>query len=124
MDLTDPRQPCAPAVPPGPFPPPTGPPPADPSVPVLLETPVDFFILGPRRGPANLALWAVNARLLQWVTATHAVEGRWLSRAVRELYVDRSPAAGFAAPTLLPGTIVAFCRIRTARITINGLSFD
>ena len=92
--------------------------------PVALETPLDFFILGPRRGPTNVALWAVNARLLQYVTDSQSVETPWLSRAVRELFIGRRPAAGFGVPTLLPGTMIAVCRIRTARITINGVQFD
>jgi hypothetical protein len=87
-------------------------------------TPVDFYILGPRRGPTNTALWAVVARILAWATKTHETEPGWLSRGLRTLYTSAVPAPSLPSLTLFPGTLVARCRILTARITINGLSFD
>jgi hypothetical protein len=90
----------------------------------VVLTPVEFFIRGPRRTPAEPALWAVRARLLQWATDTRGIEDSWYSRAGRLVFIDRKPAASPAPQILLPGTFVARCRILTARININGLSFD
>ena len=90
----------------------------------VVQTPVEFFILGPRRSPDEPAIWAVRARLLQWATDAHGVEDPWYSRACRQLFVDRRRPASPAPQALLPGMLVARCRILTARISINGLAFD
>src|SRR5205807_1582698 len=89
----------------------------------VVLTPVEFYIRGPRRKPTEPALWAVRARLLQWATDTQGTENSWYSRACRLLFIDRKQAASPAPQILLPGTFVARCRILTARITINGLTF-
>src|SRR5262245_19854468 len=87
----------------------------------VFETPVDFFILGPRRDPEEVAIWAVYARLLAWVTQTHGTEDSWTSRAMRNLFVGRHAPPDLP---LLPGTMIARCGIFTARVTVNGVSFD
>jgi hypothetical protein len=87
-----------------------------------VTTPVDFYVLGPRRDSDEPALWAVLVRLLQWATATQGTEDPWWSRALRQFYIDRNPPAG--QTVLLPGMMIGRCRVLTARITINGLSFD
>ncbi len=83
-----------------------------------------FYILGPRRGLPNRALWATYAELLSWTTITSTTEPRWISRAMRSLYVGETPASQLVPPALVPGTVVARVRIYTARIFINGLQYD
>jgi hypothetical protein len=90
--------------------------------PDALETTIDFFVLGPRRRNTDLALWAVRVRLLAWMTNSNVNEVA--SRGIRDIYTDIAGAPGFPNGTLLPGTMVARCRVLTARININGISFD
>ena len=89
-----------------------------------IESAVDFYILGPRRKQDEPALWAVLARLLQWTTNPHGIEAPWYSRAIRQLYVDRTRPANPLPQYLLPGMLIARCRILTARISVHGHPFD
>lgn len=83
-----------------------------------------FYILGPRRGLPNRALWATYAELLSWTTITSNTEPQWISRAMRSIYVGETPASQLIPPALTPGTVVARVRIHTARILINGVQYD
>jgi hypothetical protein len=88
-------------------------------------TNVQFYILGPRRRANEPALWAVSAHLLEWKTANTGGGGDWWSRSARNVFIDRvaSPIPP-NAPTNLPGTIIARCRIRGARLNVLGTDHD
>jgi hypothetical protein len=90
----------------------------------VIETPVELVIRGPARSADEHAIWAVLARVLQWVTDTHGTELPWFSRALRQIYVDRNLPARPAPQALLPGMLLARCRILTARIRVNGVAFE
>ena len=88
-------------------------------------TAVRFNIFGPRRGAINEPIWSAVAELVQWTTHTVSPEPTWFSRSARNLFVDRQPTDPGTltplGPALLPGTMIARCRILSATVTVSGI---
>ena len=76
------------------------------------------------RWPSELAIWAVRGRVLQWITDCVGTQLSLLSRSIRELYIDRNLPKSGMPQALLAGLMVARCRIVSARICVNGVSYD